>query len=135
MIIPKKNRKIVYQYLFRGECRSRKTNTIESESAVPLAAKKKRKKINKTFFSSASPRAPGERSSLTPRFPPSLCLSLSPLLVSRCRCRGCHLRQEGLQPSGSPRDQGSAQPAGALKKRRFGQPPPHSRESCGLGAV
>ena len=114
MIIPKKNRKIVYQYLFRGECGCRvgeKTHRLRKEKVPSHDRCRFSKKTKKLFIFIGYP-SPGERSSLTLRFP-SL-LSLFPTSSSPPFCRrGCHLCQEGLQPSGSPRDQGGAQPAGA----------------------
>lgn len=85
MLIPKKNRKEVYKYLFRGAYPgpSSQPETLSLE----MIEKKCRDR-------------PAGNPTLT---------ALPDPIQSR---RGRHLRQEGLQPPRSPRDQGGSQPSG-----------------------
>ena len=84
MLIPKKNRKEVYKYLFRGASPGDPRRAPRSAFLATVA----------------HPAHPVSPRALTPPRVPSVAH------------RGCHLREEGLQPPRAPRDQGGAQPSG-----------------------
>ena len=87
MLIPKKNRKEVYKYLFRGASPGDPRRAPRSAFLATVA----------------HPAHPVSPRALTPPRVPSVAH------------RGCHLREEGLQPPRAPRDQGGAQPSGTRR--------------------